>query len=267
MKPRDRAQSPVIVPVSPLLVRWFVAYSRRYMQRHFHALRLSRELLPVDAALDAPLLVFMNHPSWWDPLVALILTRELFPQRTFWGPINAAALKRYGILRRLGFFGVELGTGVGARQFLRGSAAALAERCGAVCITAQGHFADVRQRPVHFEPGLGALLARTNSGFALPLALEPAFWEERAPEFLARFGEPIPLGGGPERSAEDWKRLAEERLEAAQDALAAAAQRRDPTEFESVLRGAAGIGGVYDQWRRFRAWRRGEKFNPQHSEL
>ncbi len=260
-------ESAPIVPVSPLLLRWFIAYSRRYVRRHFHALRLSREMIPTDVSPGEPLIVFMNHPSWWDPLVALILFEKLLPRRTFWGPIDAAALKRYGILRRLGFFGVELGTALGARQFLRGCAAALAQLGGAVCITAQGHFTDVRQRPVRFAAGLGALLARTKRGTALPLALEPTFWEERAPEFFARFGEPIALGGNPERSTEDWTRLAEEHLAIAQDALAKAAQQRDAAQFDTVLSGAMGIGGVYDGWRRFRAWRRGEKFNPQHSRL
>ena len=140
------------------MLRWFMAYSRRYVRRHFHALRLGREMLPTDISPDEPLIVFMNHPSWWDPLVALILFEKLLPKRTFYGPIDGRALQRYGILRRLGFFGVELGTALGARQFLRGSAAALAQPGGALCITAQGHFTDVRQRPARFEAGLGALL-------------------------------------------------------------------------------------------------------------
>ena len=53
-------------------------------------------------------------------------------------------------------------------------------------------------------------------------------------------------------------------MAATQDALAAEAQRREPDDFQTVLRGGAGQGGVYDWWRAAKAKLRGEKFRKEH---
>ena len=39
---------------------------------------------------------------------------------------------------------------------------------------------------------------------------------------------------------------------------------REPSRFEPLVSGDAGIGGVYDLWRRAKALVRGERFKPQH---
>ena len=86
---------------SPLLVRFFTRHVKRfYLARNFHAVRLSRSGRPAPVP-DGPLIVVLNHPSWWDPLVGLVLT-ELFPDRAHFAPMDADALRRYRIFERLG---------------------------------------------------------------------------------------------------------------------------------------------------------------------
>jgi hypothetical protein len=53
-------------------------------------------------------------------------------------------------------------------------------------------------------------------------------------------------------------------LTALVDRLGADVQTRDPTRFQAVLEGRAGIGGVYDRWRRLVAALRGRSFDPSH---
>ena len=53
-------------------------------------------------------------------------------------------------------------------------------------------------------------------------------------------------------------------LEAAQEALSAEAQRRDPAAFDPLLRGGAGQGGIYDLWRALKSKWRGEHFSKEH---
>jgi phytoene desaturase len=257
---------PECLPVlrrSPWLVRGFTRYIRRYLRRHFHAVRLARAGRP-KAPAEGPLVIVLNHPSWWDPLIGAVLA-GLFPGREHYAPIEAAALARYRFFDRLGFFAVHPGTPQGARELLRTGAAILARPNAALWVTAQGEFADPRQRPVRLRPGVGHLLRRLEGGLVLPLALEYPFWQERFPEALARFGAPVPIGRGRDRSVEEWMHLIEAGLTAAQDALAAGALRRDPEVFEVLLGGNAGVGGVYDIWRRLRAWLRGERFQAAHA--
>jgi hypothetical protein len=50
------------------------------------------------------------------------------------------------------------------------------------------------------------------------------------------------------------------------DALAADSASRDPRRFLSLQRGRAGVGGVYDTWRRARALWRGERVLLAHED-
>ncbi len=260
----SRPELDVAVPkVSPALLGAFLRYVEPYVRRHFHALRLARAGVLPRIAPEEPLVVYLNHPSWWDPLVCLILARRLFPERQHFAPIDAGALRRYSFFGKLGFFGVEPGTARGARRFLAVSQAILARPRGTLWITPGGRFGDPRERPVHLASGLGHLAHRMRSGVLLPLALEYPFWEERFPEALARFGESIDLGEL-RLGAEDWTALLADRLGATQDALAADALGRDPARFEALLGGNAGVGGVYDLWRRWKARARGESFRREH---
>jgi hypothetical protein len=245
------------------LMRRFAAYSRRYIARNFDAMRVQcAENAAVDP--DLPLALYFNHASWWDPLAGIVLMREVAPDRSCIAPIDAAMLERYGLLRRLGcFFPVEQGTLRGARQFLREGRAILATPGAALCVTPQGQFADVRQRPAGLSPGMARLLAGSgNRVQVLPLAFEYGFWNERTPNIFARFGAPFSGDAGWTEAV--WAEAREARLVDIQDALAAAVIARDANAFRTVVGGQAGVGGIYDAFRRFMARLRGQKFDPRH---
>jgi 1-acyl-sn-glycerol-3-phosphate acyltransferase len=254
----------VIARRSPLLINLFTWYARRYVARHFRAVRLAREgAEPVLA--QSSLVVVVNHPSWWDPLIGMVLAGR-FSGWTHFAPIETAALERYRFFRRLGFFGVDAETLRGRTAFLRTACDLLKRRRAALWIAAQGRFADPRERPADLRSGIGHLARRLGSSIILPLALEYPFWEERCPEALARFGEPIPVERGRERDAAAWTALVEGALVRAQEALARDAVRRNAGAFEVILEGRSGVGGLYDLWRALRARLRGEEFRREHGE-
>ncbi len=263
-KPRSRALR-AEPQVSLVILRWFSWYVRGYLRRHFHSVRVSRTGLP-SSCNGRPLIVYLNHASWWDPLACLVVKNEFFPARTAFAPIDAAMLEKYRFFKRLGFFGVEQGSRRGAAAFLREASAVLSGADRMLFVTPQSRFVDVRERPVRFAGGLGHLAARLESAAFLPLALEYVFWEERLPEVLVRFGEPIEIQSRPSSSLDpqNWTALLEQKLVETQDALAREAQHRRASEFRDLLRGEAGVNGVYDLWRAVRARLRGEKFSREH---
>ena len=251
--------------ISPLLLRWFTWYCRGYIRRHFHSLRVSRAGLP-PATDGLPLVIYTNHASWWDPLVGLVIKETFFADRTLYTPIDAAMLARYQMFAKLGFFGVEQHDRRGAVQFLRTSESILQSPQHLLAITPQSRFADVRERPVRFQPGLGHLAKRVERAVFLPMASEFVFWEERLPEILVHFGEPVEVRRE-DASAfthDYWTDLFEQKLEATQDALSIEAQRRNASEFKTLLLGGAGQGGVYDLWRSLQAKLRGKTFSNEH---
>ena len=261
-----RSDPQAIPQISPLMWRWFSAYAGRFLRRHFHAVRLSRAAAVPSPRHDEPLVVYANHPSWWDPMIAIFLAQRLWPGRRHYFPIDAAMLARYRFFARLGFFGVEPDSARGAANFLRSAGAILASGNACLWVTAQGRFADVRQRPIELKAGLAHLARRAERGHVVPLAVEYPFWTERTPEALLRFGTPIDLGevSGRERPVDDWQILFVRRLTDTMDALASDAIARDAAAFETLLTGATGTSAVYDAWRRLRALARGRRFDPSH---
>lgn len=244
----------------------FQRYAQRYVRRHFHALRLSKTSSPWPTG-DDPLLVVLNHPSWWDPLIGLCLAGML-PRHVHYAVIEQAALAKYPFFRRIGFVGVEANSFGGVRQFLRVAEAILQRPRHVLWVTAQGRFMDVRERPLSLRPGVGHLASRLSQGLILPIALEYAFWSERTPEALVRIGEPLALGAAmtpPGRKPADvWREQIEAALTRTLDGLNAETISRDPRQFTVHLSGRSGIGGVYDLWRRAKSWARGQRFDPSH---
>jgi hypothetical protein len=258
-----RVAAPATIPQrSEFLTRWFAWWVRGYLTKHFHAVRLSRGTQPA-VPVDAPLVIVLNHPSWWDPLIGVVLA-GLLPGRTHFVPMDARMLDRYRLFKKLGFYAVEQGPR-GAVAFLSTTAAILSQPAATIWITAQGRFADPRVRPPGLCSGVGHIVQHLPYGFAVPLALEYPFWEERLPEALARFGAPVPVGPRSTLGAPGWVERIEAGLAATQDALAADALARDPAAFTTLLTGKVGVGGIYDVWRRLTAWLRGERFQAGHS--
>ena len=249
---------------SPRLWRFMAAYFDRFVRRHLNALRLARWGVPADATGVAPLVIYSNHPAWWDAAILIVAADRLFSKRESFAPFDAAMLEKYGIFRKMGAFPVDLDSARGAAQFLSASRSILSAPNRAIWITAQGRFADVRARPLGLKPGVARLAEIAPEATILPLAVEYAFWEERGAEAFIAFGAPFAAAEllalpRPERLA----RL-ETALTATLDRLSNDVISREPARFETLVAGRRGVGGVYDGWRRLAAALTGRRFEPGH---
>ena len=246
---------------SPFLFWAFGWYLRWFFWRRFTAVRIARGGLPRPTP-NRPLIIYSNHPSWWDPALYILLSTKCFPGRPGFGPMDAESLGRYGLLERMGVFGIDLQSPRGAARFLETALRVLSNPNAVLWVTAEGAFTDHRLRPVRLRPGIAHLARRVPGAVLLPLAVEYTFWNESRPEALIRFGDPIDTG--PHMSVPAWTQHLETELTRTMDTLAQASTARDPTLFQPLLEGAAGMGGIYDLWRRLRAWSTGRPFDPAH---
>lgn len=247
--------------VSKRLLAWFARYVSWYLRRNFHGVHLLR-LTDPDQFSGLPLLICLNHPSWWDPLLAIHLSQRLFRDRQHATPISSEGLAKYKFFERLGFFGIRPGTREGAARFLAMGASTLSRRDGAFWVTAQGAFTDVR-RPIVLEAGVGHVARNAERFVMLPVAFEYCFWNERYPEAFACFGQAV-SGRGVDHAPADWTALFRHSLQATVDALSESVQQRRASNFEPLLYGNAGVGGVYDVWRAVTARLRREEWHPEH---
>ena len=249
-----------VPPISALTLRLFRRLVRRYFRRHFRAVLAQHP----DRLRDThgPLIVYGNHSSWWDPMLIVLLADLLLPNRKHYAPIDANALKKYPILRKLGIFPVEMGSQRGAAQFLR-TAEAILRDGGVLWLTPQGRFADPREFPLAFKPGLAALALRMPEIPLLPLAVEYTFWDERLPETLMHVGQPVHIT--PTRNTAEATQVLESSLSNCMYALQQAATKRQDSALTQILSGGRGTGGAYGLLRRLRAIFKGSRLDPDHS--
>lgn len=277
----------------PLLggFQWFVT---RYLKKSFHAIAVNREqliqVMKPEEGLIGPedaLVIYANHASWWDPLTAIFAAQKLFGDHVMYAPIDAAALRKYPMFGRMGFFGVEQHSRRGAAQFLRIAEEILRRPGASLWVTPEGRFADVRDTSAPLMPGLAHLAHKISSTRAgtmpagdnsldddslsrsvwfIPVAVEYTFWEERQPEVLMWFGPPLDANAmrGGVKSA--WDQVLTERLRTAQRDLASAVVSRDASQFDILLGGRSGSFILYDWWRKAIGLVRGRRVQVEHGQ-
>ncbi|BAQ44731.1 glycerol acyltransferase [Methylobacterium aquaticum] len=251
---------------SPAVWRFMGVYFARYARRHLNAVRIAGWGGAPALPASGPVVIYCNHPAWWDAAIIILLAQRFYPEAESYAPFDAAMLARYRIFSLMGAFGVDLDSPRGAAAFMAASRKIL-ERPGRVMwITAQGRFSDVRERPLGLRPGVARLPELAPDALVVPLALDYAFWEERGAEACAAFGPAVPARDllalpRPERLA----RL-EADLTATLDRLGADVRSRDPARFTPLVDGRRGVGGVYDAWHRLTAMLTGRRFVAGHRE-
>jgi 1-acyl-sn-glycerol-3-phosphate acyltransferase len=242
-----------------------VSYFERFFVRHMNAMRLAGWSAPEVSTLPGPLVIYSNHPAWWDAAVFILAADRLLPARESYAPIDAEMLAQYGIFGRIGAFGIDLQSRRGAATFLRTGAEILSRPDRALWVAAQGRFSDVRERPLAVKAGIARLPEIAPDASFLPLAIEYAFWLERGAEACIAFGAPLRGRDLLVLPREERRSRLEDALTGTLDRLSLDVRTRDPARFTAVLEGRAGVGGVYDAGRRIAALVRGRSFDPSHS--
>jgi 1-acyl-sn-glycerol-3-phosphate acyltransferase len=257
-----KTAEPVVAP-SQRLLSFFRLYLVWYLRRHFHALRLANATRFPSAE---KLVVYINHPSWWDPITVMMVSHHLLPNASHYGPMDAKALQHYGLFRRMGAFPVATDSPAGASQFLS-SAQRVLDEGGVLWITPEGRFTDTRTRPVLFKSGLARLVSQTGRITLVPLALEYTYWDERLPEILVNCGEPLRIANGRLEDTHTWKNLMSYAMASTQEELAQLATTREPAHFETVLAGGTGVSGMYEYWKRLQTALIGADYHAEHGSL
>lgn len=248
---------------SAAVMGFFDRYVARYLRRRFHRLHLWSHPDAVAVPRRRPTIFAMSHASWWDVLVGYYLARHVIGVESY-APMDEAQLGRYRILTRLGLYSVDRASTAGAREFLRYTAGLL--RGGAaVWMTPQGEILPHWRRPVRFQAGIGHLVRQVPDVSVVPVAVAYEFIDEPRPEIVVRVGGPRLVDG--DEDARSIVRRLEADLERELDAILGALAARDLSAFTVLLEGATSTSLVYDQVRRFRAWRTGHPDPSRHGEI
>ena len=107
------------------------------------------------------------------------------------------------VSRRLGFFGIETGTTRGGLHSCGAAWRSWSARIDALD-HGTGSVCRCSRAAGHPQTGIGHLAHRITGAIIVPLAMEYPFWNDRCPEALVRFGSPIEVQSGRDRSVAEW---------------------------------------------------------------
>ena len=201
---------------------WFAGHARSRIQSVFSEVRV-RGLAGARAlAQEAPLLLLVNHTSWWDPLVILHLSQHVLEVDGY-AMMDAKNLRRLPFFARVGAFGVDLDNPADGAASIK-YAVKLLDRPGrAVWIFPQGRERPSGERPLGFRPGSAEIARVARRARAVPVALRYELGAEERPRLYVSFGEAVPALRDPAEGRRAQEQAVEAELDRIHQALCRAA--------------------------------------------
>ena len=166
--------------------RWFAGHAAGRMLATFEAVRVAGVENLREALAAGPVVLIANHTSWWDPMVALVLTERVVPCDSY-AMMDATNLAGRPFLGLIGGFGVDLTSAADGAAVIRYAARLLGGPGKAVVVFPQGRERPVTERPLGFRRG-SAEVARVAKARTVPVALRYEFMGTERPHLLVDVG-------------------------------------------------------------------------------
>lgn len=168
--------------------RVFAVYNRNLIARRFEGLRVAGLEHLRGRPAGVPLVLYANHSSWWDGLVAFQLGYACGLEQ--YAMMEERQLRAYPFHRKLGAFGVVRENARDAVRSIEYAGQLLVGTSRALWIFPQGETLPNDARPLVLYNGAARIIERSGLADAVPIALRYEFLDEYRPEALVRIGAP-----------------------------------------------------------------------------
>lgn len=173
---------------SDLFEKFFAVYNRNLFARRFHSFRIANLDEFQENIGGAPLVIYANHSSWWDGLVAFEISRRAALDSFVM--MEEKHLKKLFFFRRLGAFSVVRESPRQAVESIRYSAKILMENpARALWIFPQGEILPNDARPIFLYNGMARVIEKVRPVRVLPVAIKYEFLSEFKPEIFVKIGK------------------------------------------------------------------------------
>ncbi|MBC8076789.1 MAG: lysophospholipid acyltransferase family protein [Chloroflexales bacterium] len=193
-----------------------------------------------------PLIVYLNHPGWWDGYMCFLIARKLLRQR-FDGYImmEEPQLRAYRFFSWCGAFSIDRSSPRAAARSVAYISRVLRERRErALYIFPQGEIAPNDRRPLTIFSGLAHIVRRVGGATLLPVALRYEFRGEQRPEAFMLLGPAHRAEANCDVRA--LNRSVAARLTESVDTLRDLVLAEQLAGFQTLVRGRPGVNRVFD---------------------
>jgi 1-acyl-sn-glycerol-3-phosphate acyltransferase len=167
--------------------RVFAVYNRNLIARRFEGLRVAGLEHLRGREANVPLVLYANHSSWWDGLVAFQLGR--FCRLEQYAMMEERQLREYPFHRRLGAFGVVRESARDGARSIEYAGELLKNTSRALWIFPQGKTMANDARPLVLYTGAAHIIERAGLADAAPVAIRYEFLDDYRPDAFVQVGE------------------------------------------------------------------------------
>lgn len=166
----------------------FALYNRNLIQRRFHSFKVSGLDYLTNKNPNIPLLIYANHSSWWDGLLAFEISRAArLDSYVMMDEIN---LRRFFLFRRIGAFSVPKNPRQAIKSINYSAGLLKSDSKRTLWIFPQGEIFPNDLRPVKFYNGVSRIIESVGKCLTVPLAIRLEFVGEYKPEIFVKIGKP-----------------------------------------------------------------------------
>lgn len=212
----------------------FSIYNRNLLKRRFNSLQVSGLDFLIKRDKNLPLLIYANHSSWWDGLVAFQISRET--RLDSFLMMEEKQLRKLFLFRKLGAFSVVREKPRAAIKSIDYAAEVLRKSPNrAVWIFPQGEILPNDVRPLDFYGGLTKIIQKVERCYAVPVAMRFEFLGEFKPDIFVKINEPEIFNGGEDFFPKIIKTVFENKLAEALDALKTEIIQKNLKGFKKII--------------------------------
>lgn len=167
----------------------FAIYNRNLLKRRFQSLQVSGSDFLLNRHKNVPLIIYCNHSSWWDGLIAFQISFELGLDSFLM--MEEKHLKKLFLFRKLGAFSVVREKPREAFESINYSVKLLTENSNrTLWIFPQGEILPNDLRPIVFFGGLTKIIKKTEKCLLASLSIRYEFLGQFKPQIFVKIEKP-----------------------------------------------------------------------------
>lgn len=169
---------------------WFIAifdlYVRLLFRRRFKNILIDQQYQPTSKSRT---IYFLNHTSWWDGLIPLLLNQKLFKQQAR-AMMEDKQMLKHRFFSKIGAFSVNLHNPRSAVKSLRYASTSMERPNSCLFIYPEGKIMPFSIDKPEFKHGLGWLSKECPECDLVPVGIYIHSARHDKPELFIRIGEP-----------------------------------------------------------------------------
>jgi len=183
----------------------FSLYNRNLIKRRFEGIYVCG-LESLLSQVGAPFLVYANHSSWWDGLIAYEISR--LTSLDWYVMMEEKQLKKYFFFRWLGAFSIVRNDPKHSIESINYAATLLNSKNDvALLIFPQGKIEPNDLRPIKFESGIARIVLKLKKVALVPMACRYEFLGAFKPEIFVKLGSVKVVDGQSEKRPQLLKQM------------------------------------------------------------